>query len=140
MLEGRLGRRAAARRSIEESDLNEIRLDHLLDRVFVFVDRRRDGPEPDRSAAELLDDRQQELRVGLVETERVDLESIEGLVGDLRSHPAVVEHLGNVAYAPQKTIRDPWRTARAARDLDGTVVVDVDAENVRRAFDDDFEL
>ncbi len=54
---GARGRDAAARRAIEEADLDQIRLVDVLDRVLLLADRGRQAVEPDRAAAELVDDR-----------------------------------------------------------------------------------
>ena len=51
-----------------------------------------------------------------------------------------VAHLGDVADAPQDPVRDPRRPARAAGDLVGGVVLDLDAEDAGRAPDDRAEL
>ena len=51
-----------------------------------------------------------------------------------------VPHLGDVAHAAQDAVRDARRAARAARDLLGGVVGDLDAEDARRAVDDRAEL
>ena len=45
--------------------------------------RRRQAGQPDRPAAELVDDRQQQPAIDLVEAVLVDFEQLHRLVGDL---------------------------------------------------------
>ena len=75
-------RQAAARRAIQKSDLNQIRFDDLLDRIFLFVNRSGNRAQADRSTVELLDDRQQQFAIHLIETVRVDFHSIQRIVRD----------------------------------------------------------
>ena len=70
---------------------------------------------PDRAAAELLDDGEQEPAVDLVEAVRVDLEQGEGVPGDRGGDRAVRAHLGEVAHAAQQAVGDARRAAAAAR-------------------------
>ena len=117
-----LGDDAPARRPLQEAELEQVRLVDVLDRVRLLAERHRERREPDRAAAELLDDRAQQLAVEPLEAGLVDLEQLERLLGDLARDDAGVAHLGDVAHAPQDAVRDPRRAARAARDLVGGVV------------------
>ena len=49
---------AAARRTVQKADLNQVRLNNLLDRIFLLMNRGRNGPQSNRATVELLDDRQ----------------------------------------------------------------------------------
>src|SRR5678816_4472278 len=69
-------RQTSARRTIQESDLNQIRLNDLLYRIFLLVNRRRNGPQTHWSAAELLNDRQQQFTIHFVETIRIDFHPV----------------------------------------------------------------
>ena len=62
--------------------------------------------------------------------------SRDDVVGD----PACVAHLGDVPHPPQDPVRDPRRTARAARDLVGRRLLDLDVEDARRAAHDHAQL
>src|SRR5689334_6836014 len=57
--EGPLGHDSPLRRPSEKSLLDEVRLVDVLDRVALLPDRGRERIEPDRPAAELVDDREQ---------------------------------------------------------------------------------
>src|SRR5689334_8001515 len=59
-------RQTPARRAIEKSDLNQIRFDDLLDRIFLLVNGSGNGSESHRAAAEFLDDRQKQFAVHLI--------------------------------------------------------------------------
>ena len=72
----------AARRALDEALLDEIGLDDVLDGVARFGQARRDRLDADRPAAEVAGDHRQVAPVELVETERVDLQPGQRLVGD----------------------------------------------------------
>ena len=140
MLAAELGDDPPARRALEEAELEQVRLVDVLDRVGLLAERDGERREADRAAAELLGDRRQQLAVDALEPAAVDLEQLERLAGDVVRDLAGVAHLGDVAHAPQDPVRDPRRAARAARDLVGGVVLDLDVEDARRAAHDRAEL
>ena len=73
--------------------------------------------EADRAAAELVDDRPQQLAIDFVEPVLVDLEQLQRRVRDLERDRAVGAHLRVVADAPQQPVGDARRAARPPRDL-----------------------
>src|SRR4029453_8065339 len=81
MLVGVTGGDAAARGAHDEALLDQIGLDHILDRAALLAERRRETLDADRAAVKLLDDRHQELAVHHVEAERVDVEHVERRLG-----------------------------------------------------------
>ena len=74
MAEGLRRQQAAARRALHEALLDQEGLDDLLDRVARLRERRGDGLDADRAAAEALGDQAEIAPVELVEAERIDLE------------------------------------------------------------------
>src|SRR6266516_4589868 len=54
------GDRAAAGRPLDEAELQEVRLVHVLDRVRLLPERRGERVETDRAAGVFLDDRAQQ--------------------------------------------------------------------------------
>jgi len=66
---------------------------------------------PDRAAAELDDDRVQELAVEVLEAEVVHVEQDERFRRDLGRDRARVTHLGDVADATEDPVRDSRRAA-----------------------------
>ena len=66
--------RAAARRALDEAELQQVRLVDVLDRVLLLAERRRERRQADRAAVELARDRAQQLARLAVEALLVDLE------------------------------------------------------------------
>ena len=71
------GRYATARRSRQETAMNQVGFDDILERPLVFADGRGEGFEADRPAAKFLDDRRQHRAIETVETRLIDVEPIE---------------------------------------------------------------
>src|SRR5207248_2225037 len=111
--------RAAARRALDEAELQQVRLVDVLDRLLLLAERGGQRRQPDGPAVELARDRLQELPRLAVEALLVDLVQEERLTRDLGRDRAFVADLGDVAHAPEDAVRDPRRPARAARDLLG---------------------
>src|SRR5437763_1813550 len=63
-------RHAAARRALQVALLDEVGLEHILDRLGILADGVREIVEPHRAARELLDHREEQLAVHDVEPER----------------------------------------------------------------------
>src|SRR5438034_502645 len=63
----------AARRALDEPELEEVRLVDVLDRLLLLAEGDRERREPDRPAAELDRDRLQQVAVGALEPDRVHL-------------------------------------------------------------------
>ena len=126
MLKGEARRHASAGRAVQKTDLHQVRLDDLFDRVFFFVQSGSDGPQTDWSAVEFFDYRQQEFAVHLVETVRVDLHSIERVVGDRLVDRAIVVDLGKIANAAQQAVGYTRSSPRSSGDLVGTIIIDLD--------------
>ena len=77
-----LGDDASARRALQESELEQVRLVDVLDRLRLLAERDRERREADRAAAELLDDARRSVAVEPLEPRLVDLEQRERLLGD----------------------------------------------------------
>src|SRR5262245_19243274 len=126
----------APRCPLEQTLLEEERLVDVLDRLGFFGDRDRERVEPDGLAAEGLAQRPQDRAVDLVEAALVDLEQREGGAGRRRRYGPVAPHLGVVAHALEKAVRDPWRAPGPARDLARAGGVERDAEDAGGALED----
>ena len=70
----------------------------------------------------------------------VDLEHPERVVGDLAVDPPLPPDLGEIADAAQEPVGDAGRAARALRDLERSLLVDLDVEELRGASDDPDEI
>ena len=80
MLSAELGDDAAARRALQEPELEEVRLVDVLDRVGLLAERDRERREADRAAPELGGDRVEQLPVDALEALLVDLQELERLL------------------------------------------------------------
>src|SRR5690348_11015949 len=132
--------RAAARRALDEAELQEVRLVDVLDRLLLLTERRGERAEADRPAVELHGDRVQEVARLAVEALRVDLEQLQRLARNRRRDRALVPHLSDVAHTPEDPVRDARRAARARRDLRRSLGSDVDGEDAGTAVHDRGEL
>src|SRR5690606_11215825 len=105
---------ATARRPLQKALLDQVRLVDLLDGARVLA--RRDGQvrEPGRAAAELLDEREQDALVHVVESFLVHVERFEGVVSDGTRDAAVALDLGEVARAAQQAVGDAGRAPAPA--------------------------
>ena len=104
---------AAARRALEEAELEQVRLVDVLDRVGLLAERDGERRQADRAALELERDRAQELAVGALEPLAVDLHQRQRLARDLVRDRALVAHLGDVADTTQDAVGDSRCSARA---------------------------
>src|SRR6185295_7548599 len=111
MLVCRARRDAATRGALQETFLDQVRLDHVLERAALLAYRGGKAVDAYRAAVELLDHREQEPTVH------------RGL-RDALVDGAVAFHLRIVAHAAQESVRDSRRAARTRRDLARTRVVD----------------
>src|SRR5207342_1357061 len=127
---------AAARGALEQALLEQVGLEHVLDRVGLLADRDGQGREPDRAAAELGRDRVEQGAVAAIEAAGVDLEHLQGEGGDLGVDRAAIPDLGDVADPLQQPVGDPRRAARALCDRPRPLGVDLDPEDAGRTDDD----
>jgi len=110
-------RDAAAVGPLQESLLDEKRLEHVLDGVAFLADSRRQIVDADRTATELVEDALQKLAVHDVETRAVDIEHLQGGIGDGARDMSRGANLGKIAHPTQKPVGDTRRAARAAGNL-----------------------
>src|SRR4029077_16611448 len=111
-----LGEDASGRGPLEQALLQEIWLEHVLDRVLLLADRDRQGREADRAAAELGRDRVQQGAVTAVESLRVDLEHFQGPSGGRGADLAAPLHLGEVPNPLQQAVGDARGATRTGGD------------------------
>ena len=137
MVVGALGEDAAARSPLEQALLEEIGLEHVLDRVLLLADRDRQGREADRAAGELRRDDVEQGAVGAVEARRVDLEHRQGAGRDVGvDRPPSPSPRRSRAPASAAG----WRRAGVPREREAIVwapsAVDLDLEDPGGALDD----
>src|SRR5436190_2708201 len=126
-----LGREAAARRSLDESELDQVRLDHVLHRVRLLADRGRERRQADRPSGERLDHGVEHGVIQPVQSQFVHLEHRQAGAGDVAGHPTVVADLGHVTDPPKETVGDPRGPTGSSGDLVGPLAVGADVEDPR---------
>ena len=104
VLVGEEGRFAATGGAFDEAFLDEVGFIDILDRTGVFAHGCCDRIEADRSATELIDDGKQQFVIDLIETEGINIESFEGVLGDLEVDGTVTLDLCEVTYATQESV------------------------------------
>src|SRR5678815_3888801 len=91
-----------ARRSLKKSVLHQERLVHFFDGAFVLANRCRDCLHSDRTALEFLDDRLENARVHVVETELIDIEKLQRFPGDIARDASARFYLGIITDSSQQ--------------------------------------
>ena len=76
-------RHATARCAMQKSVLHQVRFVHIFDRRRFFTHRGRDGVEPDRTAAELTNNRRENLAVNRVQTGMINFHRRQRQIGNL---------------------------------------------------------
>ena len=122
--------------ALDEALLDEVGFVNVLYRTGIFAHGRSDGIEAHGSAAELIDDGEQQLVINLVETEGVDIEGLQGILSDIEVDTAVTLDLGEVAHTTQQGVGDTRRTTTAAGYLAGSFLVDLHTQQTCRAAHD----
>src|SRR5688500_13042872 len=83
-------REASAKCAIQKSDLDQVRIDDLFDRVLLFLYRSRDGDRDDWSATKFLYERQQQFERHLVETVIIDFHPVQRVIRECLRHASVI--------------------------------------------------
>ena len=122
---------APARGALQKAVLDQKRLVDLLQGSLVLAQRHRQGSQPHRAPAELLDDGAQHARIHLVHPVLVHLEQPEPRARDLAADHAVGAHLGVVAQPPQQPVGHPGGAPSATRQLEGALFRRVHPKDVR---------
>ena len=104
-------------RASDEAELNEEGFDDVLDRVARLGKACRQSLDADRSAAIEIGDHGQIAPVHGVEAEAVDLQPVEGAVGDAGVDGVRARGVREVADPAQQASGDAWRSARSPGNL-----------------------
>ena len=102
---------ASARGTFDEAFFDEEGFVDILYRTGIFAHSGSDGVESDRSAAELIDDGGEEFVIYLIEAESIDIQRLEGVLGDVEIDGAGAFDLGEVSHASQEGVGYTGRTA-----------------------------
>src|SRR5688572_9713240 len=101
----------------DQRGLQQVRLDHVLERVALLAHRGRDGVDADGAAFVHLDHRAEELAVLLVEAALVDLRELQRLLGNRQRQLALSLDGGVIARTSQEPVCDARRAAASSRQL-----------------------
>ena len=129
--EGVAGDQPAARGPLQQSALDQIRLDDVLDGVARLRQRRGKRLDANGTAAIVQGNGRQVAPVHGVEACGIDFERRQRLVGNGAIDRRRGGDGGEVAHPAQQPSGDARRAARAAGDLVGAVGGDADAEHAR---------
>src|SRR5437762_2635691 len=132
----RVVRAPPALRAADEPLLQQVRLNHVHERLDFFVERGGERVHPDGPAVVLPDDGEQEVAVEVVEALFVHTFERQRFARDAGGDGGNRFDLGVVANAAQEPVRDAGRAARAPGNFDGSGFVQRGGENLRRALDD----
>ena len=113
MLVSKPGGHSAAWGALNETDLQQVRLDDLFDRILFLVQRSTECAQTDGPPVEFFNDGPQQLNIAIVESKAVDLHLVERIGSDLFVDATVVIDLGKVAHAPQQPVDYARRSASA---------------------------
>src|SRR4029077_855941 len=100
-----------------EADTDPVRLVDAPARLPFLRQRGGNGVEPDRTAIEFEDHRLEQLAVHRLQTQLVEFEHRERLLGGVCRRPAVGPNLRVIPYSPQQSVSDSRGATRPARDL-----------------------
>jgi hypothetical protein len=118
------------RRPLQKTLLHEEGLVHFLDGSFIFSNCSRDCLNANRPALEFLDDRLEDPRVHVIETELVYIEKPKRLACNVTRDCTAGLDLRIIANSAKQSIRNTRRAARSACDLLGALVIDFNFQNL----------
>ncbi len=122
---GLFGHHTSPRRTIDKADLQKIRLIDIFQGHALLTDGTGDGLQSDRSALEAFDDPFDVFVIHAVQTEVIDLQTVQRLAGDLLGNDAFIEHLGKVAHPSKQAVGNARGAAGTQGDLMHGFPVDV---------------
>ena len=99
MFVGPRRRDPTTRRSLEEPELEQIRLIHIHDRICFLTGRGGNGVDAYWSTAELLDNGLQYPTIGVVQPQLVNFQHLESRARHLRRDHAARTHLRVIPHA-----------------------------------------
>ena len=107
----------AARRALDQALLQQVGLDHLLDGIAAFRQRRRQRFNPHRPATVVFGDQRQIAPVGAIQPQLIDPKPRQRPIGDLASQAAIAFDQREIDHPAQKPARDARRPPRPGRDF-----------------------
>ncbi len=130
------GGAAAARRSIQEADLQQVGFTDFFDCVWLLSECRRQCIQSHRPAFVIIDDREEQAAIEIVETYPIDAESLESLARDRDLDDSLSGNGGKVTQPSKQSQRDSGSPAGPRCDLYGGFIGNSHIESLRGALDD----
>src|SRR4051812_43494201 len=131
---------ATLRRPVEEAELQQIWLVHLLPPVDPPAAHPRGSPPPPPARRQHLPDPRGQPPVGRVQALVIDVHGRHGGFRFGDADPAVGANLGKIANAAQQAVDDPRRSPPPTREDVNRLRVDLDAKDPGGPLDDRREL
>src|SRR6266571_4475104 len=122
-----------------EAKLQQVWLVHILNCLRIFAGAGGQRIQPDRATIELLDDRQQQVAIGLIETDMVNLQRIQGRLSYFPRNHAVGSYLRIVTHALEQAVHDTRRATGASGNFINALFVGWYFEDTRRADQNQFQ-
>ena len=140
MLVGQTGHATPSGGALDEAQLHEVGLVHVLNGDGLLADGGGQGVQTHGTSAVEADDGLHHAAVGVIQTQLVDLQAIQGVHGGLLVDLGLALHHGEVTDPLEQAVGDTGGTARAGGDLQGAVLGDGDLQDGGTALDDLGEL
>ena len=122
--------------SLEITFLDEIGFVNILEGGFLLPDGRRQIVYSHRTALELVDERQQNRPIHLIESPMINLQQGQGRQGHLPVYQSPGLNLGLIPDTAEKAVGDPRGSPGAACHLLRPLLVDLHSQDLRRSPDD----
>ncbi|MNI88595.1 hypothetical protein D3C73_1459100 [compost metagenome] len=89
--------------------------------MTLFTDRRRQAVDPHRSAVEFLDHGQQQTAVLVIEATLIDIQQVQGKIGNRLGNVALAAYFGKIAHPAQQAVGDSRRATGATGNFKSAV-------------------
>ncbi len=107
-------------RTINETQLKQIRFHHIHDRIRFFAYRCCNGRQPHRSTTIFFDNGLQHPPIHFIQTHFIYSQQIQGLNGNLTGDKTVRAYLRKIPYAAKQAQRHPRCTTGTSRNFRNT--------------------
>src|SRR6478752_6167693 len=138
MLVGTSRCNTAAGGALEKSELDQIGFVDIHDRIGFFTGGGGKRLNPNRTAIELVDDRNENTAVNVVESKLVDIQHLERAHGNIARDLAITMNLRVVTNSLQQSIPDTRRSTRPQGNLASAIIIHRRFEDRRRTANDLF--
>src|SRR6266700_6149653 len=139
MLVSKARHNTPSRSARNEAKLQQVWLVHILDCLGVFTGAGGQRIKAYGTAIELLDDRQQKVAIGLIETDMVDLQCIQCSLSYFPRNHAVGSYLCIVTHSLEQAVHDTRRATGASGNFIDALFVGGYFEDTCRADQNQFQ-